>query len=57
MMGTREKLRGGDEYDALTRARRFFDWQPGHAASIKRRFWKRARKVARTQAKRYLACE
>jgi hypothetical protein len=50
MMGTRERLRGGDEYDALTkRGRRILKifQRPGIAAKAKRRFWKRARKQAR----------
>lgn len=53
MMGTREKMRSGDEYDALTRrgrrALKLF-WKPGIAAKTKRRFWKRIRKSGRLNA-------
>jgi hypothetical protein len=50
MMGTREKLRGGSEYDALTRrGRRLLAMfrHSGIASAAKRRFWKRIRKAAR----------
>ena len=43
MMGHRERLRGGDEYDALTRWKRFLYWRPGQRRTIKRRFNKRQR--------------
>lgn len=43
MMGHREILKGGDEYDVLTRARRFHDPAAGVIKKIKRRFWKRIR--------------
>lgn len=42
-MGHREKLKSGDEYDYLTKARRFYFHRPGLIAAIKRRFWKRTR--------------
>lgn len=44
MMGTRVGLKSGDEWDALTRGKRFFRWRPGARALVKRRFWKRVRK-------------
>lgn len=44
MMGHRFKLRGGDEYDAFTKWRRFLRWKPGQLRKIKRRYWKRFRK-------------
>ena len=43
MMGTREKLVGGDEVDALTIAKRFYHWKPGQRKKVKRKFWKRIR--------------
>jgi hypothetical protein len=53
MMGTREQMKGGDEYDALTkRGRRSLALfrHSGIAARTKRRFWKRVRKNARCEA-------
>jgi hypothetical protein len=47
MMGTREKLRGAWEFDALTRGRRLSRWKAGRAARWKRQFWKRAHQRAR----------
>ena len=43
MMGHREKLIRGDEYDALTRWKRVLHWKPGERPAVKRRFWKRIR--------------
>ncbi len=47
MMGTRAKLVDGDEWDALTRGRKYHGWRAGMIRLIKRRFWKRQRKMAR----------
>ena len=47
MMGHREALRGGVEWDYLTRARRYFFKRAGKFTAVKRRFNKRVRKVAR----------
>lgn len=47
MMGHREKMRGGDEYDALTPWKKYIGWRPGARKRIKRRFNKRARAQAR----------
>ena len=49
MMGTKEKLRGGDEYDFLTRARRWYVKRRGEVKRVKRRFWKRVRKLTKRQ--------
>jgi hypothetical protein len=49
MMGTREKLRGGWEFDALTRGRRMSRWKAGKAARWKRQFWKRVRRRKREE--------
>lgn len=43
-MGTREKLRGGDEQDFLTKARKWYLHRAGQVKRVKRRFWKRVRK-------------
>ncbi len=43
VMGHREKLKSGDEYDALTKARRFYGPGAGVVKRIKRVFWKRIR--------------
>jgi hypothetical protein len=44
MMGHRECLSGGDEWDALTRGKRFHRWRAGVRAWIKRKFNKRQRR-------------
>lgn len=36
-------LKGGDEYDALTKARRYYRWKSGQVKRIKRRYNKRLR--------------
>lgn len=46
MMGSRG-LKGGDEFDALTRARRRYHWQRGVLRKIKRKFWRRHRMESR----------
>jgi hypothetical protein len=56
MMGTREKLVGGDEYDALTRARQFYSCRPGQVQSVKAKFWRRIRKAARQAMLRDAKC-
>ena len=50
-MGTRVPLKGGDEYDTLTKHRRYFRYRPGWAKDLKRKFWKRVRKAWRLEAK------
>ncbi|MDE2229365.1 MAG: hypothetical protein KGL11_10045 [Alphaproteobacteria bacterium] len=58
MMGTREKMIRGSEYDALTRrGRRMVPFKRGVVARIKRGFWKRLRHDARIEAKRIAAEE
>ena len=49
MMGHREPLKSGDEWDYLTRARRFFGSYRGKLKKIKRGFNKRIRKAARLE--------
>lgn len=50
-MGHRERLKGGDEYDYLTRARRFLYHRAGQIKKIKRKFWKRTRKIMKSKIK------
>jgi len=38
-------FKGGDEEDALTKARRFYNWRPGTVKWIKRKYNKRVRKA------------
>ena len=45
MMGHREKLKSGDEFDALTKGKKFHRFRPGGRRSVKRRFNKRVRKL------------
>lgn len=48
MMGHREKLSGGDEWDALShRAKRFYFWRAGMRKLAKRKFNKRIRRLAK----------
>lgn len=47
MMGQRQTLHGGDEFDAFTPFRRLLYWRAGERRQIKRRHNKRARKLAR----------
>jgi len=44
MVNKRIPLRGGDEYDGLTKARKFHLWQRGQLKKIKRAYNKRLRK-------------
>ena len=44
MMTKRIPMRGGDEYDGLTKARRFLLWKRGQLKKIKRAYNKRFRK-------------
>lgn len=44
MMGHRETLRGGNEYDAFTRWRRVIIWKSGEIKAIKKRFNRRIRR-------------
>ena len=43
-MTKRIPLRGGDEYDGLTSARKFYMWKRGQLKKIKRAYNKRFRK-------------
>jgi hypothetical protein len=44
MMGHRGQMKGGDEYDALTRWKRVLHWRPGVRAWIKNKFNRRSRR-------------
>ena len=43
-LGKRIPMKGGDEYDALTKARKFYKWKAGQVKRIKRAYNKRFRK-------------
>jgi hypothetical protein len=43
-MTKRIPMKGGDEYDALTKARKFYLWKAGQVKKIKRAYNKRLRK-------------
>lgn len=44
MMGHKEKMVSGDEFDALTRAKKYYLWRSRIRSAIKRRFNKRIRR-------------
>lgn len=41
----RIKLKNGDEYDALTKSKKYFKWHAGQRKKIKRSYNKRLRRV------------
>jgi hypothetical protein len=43
-MNKRIPMKGGDEYDGLTKGRRFLHWKTGQLKKIKRAYNKRFRK-------------
>jgi hypothetical protein len=45
MMGHRARLSGGDEWDALTRGKRYHRWRCGERKWIKRKLSKRQRRA------------
>lgn len=53
MMGHREKLKGGNEYDALTKARKRYKYleKPGVSHWVKKHFSRRVRKEAKHDAR------
>ena len=44
IMGKRIPMKGGDEYDGLTKSRKFHLWKSGQLKKIKRAYNKRFRK-------------
>jgi len=44
MMGHKERMIGGDEYDAFTGWKKYLRWRPGTRKKIKRKFNKRQRR-------------
>tara|TARA_B110000879_G_C10803800_1_gene367624 strand:+ start:58 stop:243 length:186 start_codon:yes stop_codon:yes gene_type:complete len=46
-MSKRIPMKGGDEYEGLTKARRFHHWKAGQLKKIKRAYNKRLRKFNR----------
>lgn len=51
MMGSKG-TKGGDEYDALAGARRWYHWQRGVLRRIKRKFWRRKRMEAKADLRK-----
>ena len=51
MMGHRTALISGDEYDTLTRARKYHANRPGVCKAIKRRHNKRQRRVCEADSR------
>lgn len=49
MMGNRQKLINGDEFDVVSGWRKYYIWRPGQTAEIKRGMRRRARHEARQQ--------
>ena len=49
MMGHRDPMKSGDEYDALTGWKRLLHWRPGERKKIKRRHNRRLRHEALDQ--------
>lgn len=43
MMGHKERLKSGDEYDAVTGWRRFLRWRPGQRSWVKTKLSRRSR--------------
>jgi capsid portal protein len=46
-MNKRIPMKGGGEYDGLTKARKFFIWKSGQLKKIKRAYNKRFRKYSK----------
>jgi len=44
---TKIPMKGGDEYDGLTKARKFYSWSKGQLKKIKRGYNKRLRKTGK----------
>ena len=51
-MPKRIPMKGGDEYDALTKTRKFHLWKAGQVKKIKRAYNKRFRKYSRASLMR-----
>jgi len=49
MMGHKEKLKSGDEYDVVTKWRQVYSWKPGVLKRIKRQLNKRIRQSVKHQ--------
>lgn len=47
MMGHKEPMKGGAEFDAFSRWRKHLHWTRGHLAWIKKHFNRRVRREAR----------
>lgn len=52
-METKIPLKGGDEYDALTKGgKRVHIWRAGDRKAIKQKYWQRFRSIFRTALRR-----
>ena len=52
MMGHRGKLKSGDEWDGLTRARHWHIWRAGDRKAIKRGYNRRQRRIIKAELAR-----
>ena len=52
MMGHRQKLKGGEEYDAIC-AKRFYKYIWHHSHNVKKRLARRARRVVKNNLKMF----
>lgn len=54
MMGHRERMIDGDEFDALTRWKRILRWRGGERKKMKRKFNKRIRRKVKRELSMHL---
>jgi len=50
-------MKGGDEYDGLTKWKKYLHWRPGERKRIKRRYNKRARRAGRLTCRDFAQSE
>jgi hypothetical protein len=48
----KRKVKGAEEWDVITRWRRYLSWRPGEVSAIKRRMRRRERRDARSDLRR-----
>lgn len=53
-MGHKEKLKGGDEYDTVTKWRKVLDGKPGRWKKVKTKMNKRNRRGKRRELKQFI---
>jgi hypothetical protein len=54
MMGHKEQMKGGDEYDSLTGWKEFLSFKPGARKKVKRGFNKRVRREAKQEVAQWV---